>query len=109
LQHADVQDKYQDYKLEEDGLLRHKSQVYVPDSGELRKLVMYEMHNVPYSGHPSYQKTVTAVRKEYFWSGMKKDVASYIARCMECQRVKVEHRHPTSLLHHYQFLNGNGR
>ena len=59
---------------------------------------MYEMHNVPYSRHPSYQKTVTAVRKEYFWQGMKKDVASYIARCMECQRVKVEHRNSAGLL-----------
>jgi hypothetical protein len=29
---------------------------------------------------------------------MKKDVVDYIARCMECQRVKVEHRHPTGLL-----------
>jgi hypothetical protein len=29
---------------------------------------------------------------------MKKEIAEYIARCMECQRVKVEHRHPTGLL-----------
>ncbi len=29
---------------------------------------------------------------------MKKDIANYIARCMECQRVKVEHRHPVGLL-----------
>jgi hypothetical protein len=30
---------------------------------------------------------------------MKKDVVDYIARCMECQKVKVEHRHPTGFLH----------
>jgi hypothetical protein len=30
---------------------------------------------------------------------MKKDVVDYITRCMECQKVKVEHRHPTGLLH----------
>jgi hypothetical protein len=30
--------------------------------------------------------------------GMKKDVDDYIARCMECQKVKAEHRHPTGLL-----------
>ena len=29
---------------------------------------------------------------------MKNDVIDYIARCMECQRVKAEHRHPTSLI-----------
>ena len=56
------------------------------------------MHNVPYAGHPGYQKKLAAVKKEYFWPGMKKDVAEYIAKCMECQRVKVEHKHPTGLL-----------
>ena len=84
--------------MEEDKILRHKGQVYIPDSGELRKTVLQEMHNVPYAGHPGYHKTLAAVRKEYFWLGMKKDIENYIARCMECQRVKVEHRHPTSLL-----------
>ena len=29
---------------------------------------------------------------------MKNGVAEYIARCMECQKVKVEHRHPVGLL-----------
>jgi hypothetical protein len=29
---------------------------------------------------------------------MKKDIAEYIAKCLECQHVKVEHRHPAGLL-----------
>ena len=75
-----------------------RGQVYIPNSGDLRKLVLQEMHNVPYAGHPGYQKTLTTVRKEYFWLGMKKDVAEYIAKCMEWQRVKVEHKNPAGLL-----------
>lgn len=39
-----------------------------------------------------------ALKKKLFWLGMKKDVANYLARCMECQLVKVEHQHPASLL-----------
>ena len=75
-----------------------RGRVYIPNSGYLRKLVLQEMHNVPYAGHPGYQKTLTVVRKEYFWPGMKKDVVDYIAKCMECQRVKVEHKHRAGLL-----------
>jgi hypothetical protein len=26
------------------------------------------------------------------------DIVSYMARCLECQQVKAEHRHPTRLL-----------
>eukprot|EP00253_Pinus_taeda_P019762 PITA_19762 len=30
---------------------------------------------------------------------MKKEVAEYLAKCLECQQVKVEHQHPAGLLH----------
>jgi hypothetical protein len=31
--------------------------------------------------------------------GMKKEVANYIAKCLECQKVRIEHRHQAGLLH----------
>jgi hypothetical protein len=64
----------------------------------LRNLVPKEMHNVPYVGHLGHRKPITAVRGQYFWPGMKKDVTNYLARCMEFQKVKVEHRHLVGLL-----------
>jgi hypothetical protein len=57
------------------------------------------MQNVPYAGHPGYQKTVAVVKHQYFWPGMKREIAEYIARCVECQKVKAEHRHPAGLMH----------
>jgi hypothetical protein len=30
---------------------------------------------------------------------MKKKVANYLAHCLECQKVKVEQKHPSGLLH----------
>lgn len=98
MQQAGVQERYKDYALQDGGILKLKGQVYIPNSSEQRKSVLQEMHNVPYAGHPGYQKTVKTVRKEYFWPGMKKYVAEHIAKCMECQRVKVEHRHPAGFL-----------
>jgi hypothetical protein len=56
------------------------------------------MNNVPYAGHPGYQKTIAAFKSQYYWPGMKKEVADFIARCLECKKVKDEHRHPTSFL-----------
>jgi hypothetical protein len=61
-------------------------------------MILNEMHNVPYVGHPGYQKIVTTFKSHYFWPGMKKEITEYIARCMECQKVKSKHRHPTGLL-----------
>jgi stalled ribosome rescue protein Dom34 len=98
LQQGDVQHKIKEYKIKEDGFLMHKNRIYVPSSRELRNLVLKEMHDVPYVGHLGYQKMITAVRRKFFWSRMKKYVVYYIARCMECQKVKVEHRHLAGLL-----------
>jgi hypothetical protein len=35
---------------------------------------------------------------------MKKDVADYIVKCMECQRVKDEHRYPMGFLQSFPIL-----
>jgi len=45
------------------------------------------------------EKNINAYLKQlFFWNGMKKDIVNYVAKCIECQQVKVEHRHPTGLL-----------
>jgi hypothetical protein len=53
---------------------------------------------VPYVGHLGYHKTITVVRGQYFWTGMKKYVIDYLARWMECQKIKAENIHTVGLL-----------
>ena len=56
------------------------------------------MHNVAYARHLGYQKTIAVVRSQFFWPGMKKDVIDYNVKCMECRRVKLEHKYLAGLL-----------
>jgi hypothetical protein len=56
------------------------------------------MHNVPYVGHPGYQKTIASFKIQYYWPSMKKEVVDFIAICLECQKVKAKHKHPASFL-----------
>ena len=69
----------------EDELLTYKNKIYIPNMADLRRIVMDEIHQALYSGHPGYHKTIATARKQYFWSGMKKDIAEYISKCMKCQ------------------------
>jgi hypothetical protein len=43
----------------------YKRKIYVPNLGEIKNIVLREMHNVPYVGHPRYQKTIVALRTQY--------------------------------------------
>ena len=38
------------------------------------------------------------IRKDLFWPKMKKEVAKYLAHCIECQQIKAKHQHPAGLL-----------
>jgi hypothetical protein len=98
LQQGKILRKMDIYKLGVDGILLHKNKIFVPNVQDLKHIILHEMHNVPYAGHPGYQKTIAAVKSQYFWPGMKREIAGYIARCMEFQKVKAEHRHPAGLL-----------
>ena len=38
------------------------------------------------------------IKENYWWSGMKKDVAEFVSRCLVCQQVKAEHQKPLGTL-----------
>jgi hypothetical protein len=58
-----------------------------------------ESHDSAYSIHPGSTMMYQDLKQKYWWYGLKKDVASHVALCDVCQRVKAEHQRPTSLLH----------
>jgi len=82
----------------EDGLVRFRDMIYVPDSSELKKVILRLFHTKSYSNHPGYQKTLIEVKKFYYWLNMKKDVVEFVARCFSFRRVKGECKHPGGLL-----------
>ena len=95
VQQDNKQPKFKYYSLEGDGIILSRNKFYVPNSHTLGNLVLKYMHNVSYIGHPRYYKIIAIVRGQYYWHGMKKDATDFVVRYMECQKVKVEHRHLT--------------
>jgi hypothetical protein len=91
--------RYHDrYSLDNDGLLRFRGRIYVPPNDELRVLILSEAHRAVYMAHPGVTKMRADLKPLFFWKGMKADIVNFVARCLECQQVKAEHRHPTGLL-----------
>jgi hypothetical protein len=66
LQQGEMPQKVENYKLEIDGTLLYKNIIYVPNVQDMKLMILHEMHNVPYAGHPRYQKNVAAVKSHYF-------------------------------------------
>ena len=54
LQKQSIENRYEGYKLEEDGLITYKGRIYILNVADLRRVVMDDIHQAPYSGHQGY-------------------------------------------------------
>jgi hypothetical protein len=86
-----------DLSLDEQGVLWFKNRLCVP-KGEAREVLLDEAHISAYSIHLGTTKMYQDLKTRYWWRGMKKEIAQYVARCDTCQRTKAEHQKPSGLL-----------
>ncbi|GJW06395.1 putative reverse transcriptase domain-containing protein, partial [Tanacetum coccineum] len=72
--------------------------IWVPLVGSVRTMIMDEAHRSKYSVHPGADKMYHDLRDMYWWPGMKRDIATYVSKCLTCLKVKAEHQRPSGLL-----------
>ena len=58
----------------------------------LRKMLLDEGHKSRLSIHPCMIKMYKDLKATFRWTGMKTDVADYVASCLVCQKAKIEHQ-----------------
>ena len=86
------------FELDGDGIRHVKGRVWIPKYNGLRELLMNESHRSRYSIHPGADKMYHGLKDFYWWPGMKKDIATYVSKCLNCSMVKAEHQKPSGLL-----------
>ena len=70
----------------------------VPSDPIIQKAVLAEAHSSPFSIHPGSTKMYRDLKENFWWNGMKRDVAEYVGKCLTCQQVKIEHQRASGLL-----------
>ena len=83
---------------DEQGVIKMGKRIYVLNKEELRREILEEVHCAAYAMHPRNTKIYQDLKDNYWWKGMKKDISEYISKCLTCQQVKAEHRHPAGSL-----------
>ena len=75
-------------------LLTYQDSVCVPEVDDLRLLIVQDRHDSPAAGHPGRRKTLSLVRRSFFWLGMSKFVHSFVDSCETCRRIKAVRHKP---------------
>jgi len=87
-----------DFRFDEHGVLMFRDRVCVSDVSELMKRILDEGQKSNLSIHPGATKMYQDLKKLFWWPGMKKDIAEFVYAGLVCQKSKIEHQKPSSLM-----------
>ncbi|WMV24389.1 hypothetical protein MTR67_017774 [Solanum verrucosum] len=65
-------------------MLCYQGRLCVPNVGELRQQILTEANNSKYSIHPGATKMYRDLREVFWWNGMKRDIADFVAKFPNC-------------------------
>jgi hypothetical protein len=88
------------FTVDDNGALFFNGRLVVPskDNLDMTQKVMKEAHDTPLSIHPGSTKMYQDIRRRFWWSNMKRDIARYVAECDVCRRIKAKHQRPAGTL-----------
>ncbi|WVZ76446.1 hypothetical protein U9M48_024422 [Paspalum notatum var. saurae] len=86
------------FREDEQGTIWYKNRMCVPELDSIRKLILSEAHDTAYSIYLGSTKMYHDLKERFWWYGIKRAVAEYVAVCDTCQRVKTEHQRPAGFL-----------
>jgi hypothetical protein len=67
-----------DFHVAGDGIMKFRNRVCITNDMELKRVILSEAHQSLYTVHPGNTKMYQDLRKNYWWKGMKKDIAQYV-------------------------------
>jgi len=59
----------------------------MPKDKKLRVEIIWLYYDIPVAGHGERWKITELVIRNYWWSGVTKDVGKYMNSCNRCQRI----------------------
>src|ERR1700726_1604819 len=86
------------WSMDDDGLLRERGRIYVPDVNDLRLCVLHARHDHLLAGHFGQTKTTALVFRDYTWPKLRGFVSDFCKSCTSCGRVKALQHKPYGML-----------
>jgi RNase H-like domain found in reverse transcriptase/Integrase zinc binding domain/Retroviral aspartyl protease/Chromo (CHRromatin Organisation MOdifier) domain len=74
------------------------NRLYIPNDATRRTRILHECHDTPTSGHLGKDKTLSLVKRRFYWPAMDSDIVQYVISCDSCQRNKPSHQSTMGLL-----------
>ena len=70
------------FTIDSEGVLWYEGRICVPSESELKQTILAEAHDTPYSIHPGGTKMYQDLKEKFWWHGMKREIALFVAKCV---------------------------
>jgi hypothetical protein len=87
--------KFNCFRKDDKGVVWFGQRLVIPQDPEIKKEILDEAHLSKFTIHPGSTKMYQDLRKIFWWSNMKGEIAEYVSRCDTCQRIKASHLNTT--------------
>jgi len=67
--------------LDDQGIVWFRKRICLPAITSIREMILREAHDLAYSIHLGSTKMYLDLKEKYWWYGLKRDVAEYVAIC----------------------------
>jgi hypothetical protein len=78
-----------------DDMVQYAGRLYIAPASPLLQEILRAVHE---EGHEGVQRTLHRLRCDFHFLNMKQVVEDFVRECVTCQRYRLEHLHPASLL-----------
>jgi hypothetical protein len=103
------EEKLLGFTEDDEGVLWYKGRICVPNMKELTVKILREAHESFYSIHPGGNKMYHDLKATYWWYGMKRDIAKYVALCTFVSELKLNINDLLDCCSHCKCLSRSGK
>jgi hypothetical protein len=97
------------FSKDDEGVLWYKGRICVPNVKELKDKILCEVHESAYSIHPGGNKMYHDLNATYWWYGIKRDVAEYVAFATLVNKSKPTINDLLDYCSSWKCLSGSGK
>ena len=97
-----------EFNIDEQGILWYGERLCVPNVKDLKQQILTESHTAPYSIHPGGTKMYKDLQENFWWHGMKRDIARSLHAVTLVNVSRPSTRNQPDCYSQIRYPSGNG-
>lgn len=79
-------------------LILYRHRIWLPRDIPIISTLLHEYHAMLTGGHSGVAMTLARISENFYWTGLRDDITTFVSKCFDCQSTKYEAKRSAGLL-----------